>query len=142
MNQFITPNLEYDYNALEPYIDEETMKIHHDKHHAGYTTKLNNALESQPELYKKTAEEILANLDLVNEDKRLAVKNNGGGHVHHNFFWEILRPGKDNNMPEGELLDAITNTFGSWDKFKKEFSNTALTTFGSGWTWLSLDNVF
>lgn len=138
MKQFTTPDLEYDYNALEPYFDTETMKIHHDKHQVGYTTKLNNALESQPELFEKTPEEILANLNMVNENIRLAVKNNGGGHVHHSFFWSILRPGQENNLPSGKLLEAMTTTFGSWDKFKEEFSNKALTTFGSGWTWLSL----
>jgi len=138
MKKFTTPDLPYAYNALEPFVDEETMRIHHDKHHVAYTTKLNKALEAQPELFEKNAEEILANLDTVNADIRPAVKNHGGGHVHHTLFWQIMRPGTDANKPKGELMSAIESAFGSWDKFRAEFTTAAMTVFGSGWAWLSL----
>ena len=136
MEKFITPPLPYDYKALEPYIDEATMKIHHDKHHVAYTTNLNKALEEQPELFTQSAEDILKDLDKVNEDIRPAVKNHGGGHVHHSFFWEIMGPDNKGAHPEGELLEAIKQAFGSFDKFKEEFTNAAMTVFGAGWAWL------
>ncbi len=138
MKQFKTPDLPYKYNALEPYIDETTMQIHHDKHHVTYTTNFNNALESQPDLFNKSAEEILADINQVNEAIRIAVKNHGGGHVHHALFWEIMRPGKKNNKPSGELLEAIKQTFKTWESFQKDFAQIAMTVFGSGWAWLSL----
>ncbi|MBT4849386.1 superoxide dismutase [Candidatus Parcubacteria bacterium] len=139
MNKFETPSLPYDYNALEPHIDEATMKIHHDKHHVAYTTNFNKALESVANLDGKSAEDILKNLDSIPEDARNAIKNHGGGHVHHSFFWEIMRPGQNNNAPEGELLEAINKTFGSFEKFREEFSQSAMTVFGSGWAWLVVD---
>jgi len=138
MKKFTTPELPYAYDALEPYIDKETMEIHHDKHHVAYTTNFNKALESHPELYEKTAEEILQTLAAVPEDIRAAVKNHGGGHVHHSFFWEILMPNDDSKTPSGELVKALEDKFGSFDKFKEEFTSAAMTVFGSGWAWLAL----
>ena len=131
------PELGYDYNALEPYIDEETMKIHHDKHHKAYTDKLNAALEDHKDLQSKPAEELIANLNSIPEDIRGAVQNNGGGYVNHSFFWPILK--KDVEF-SGEVADAIKEKFGSFDKFKEQFSNAATTRFGSGWAWLVLSN--
>lgn len=136
--QFITPDLPYAYDALEPYIDKETMTIHHDKHHVTYTTNLNKALEKYPEWFDKSIEEILSNLNAIPEDVRLAVKNHGGGHLHHNIFWETMRPAQDNNLPTGELMTAITNAFGSWEKFQENFNTAATTVFGSGWAWLAV----
>lgn len=138
MKKFETPDLPYAYDALEPYIDEETMKIHHDKHHVAYTTNFNKALENYPKLAEQSAEDILKNIDSVPEDVRPAVKNHGGGHVHHSLFWEILAPAKDSGEAEGELLQAIVDSFGSFDKFKEEFDQAAMTVFGAGWAWLSV----
>lgn len=138
MSKFQTPDLPYAYNALEPYIDEATMKIHHDKHHVAYTTNFNKALENYPKLAEKSAEEILGQLNSVPEEIRMAVKNHGGGHVHHNFFWEIMAPAGQGGKPQGELLKEIIATFGSFEKFKEEFTNAAMTVFGAGWAWLSL----
>ena len=138
MTKFKTPPLPYDYNALEPYIDEETMKIHHDKHHVAYTTNFNLALEKYPKLAEQSAEDILRNIETVPEDARAAVKNHGGGHVHHGLFWEILAPAVDSGEPEGELVQAIVDSFDSLDKFKEEFGKTAMTVFGAGWAWLSV----
>ncbi len=140
MEKFTTPSLPYEYNALEPYMDEETMKVHHDKHHVAYTTNFNKALENNPELFDKTAEEILQDIDNVHEEIKTAVKNHGGGHVHHSILWETIRHGKENNLPEGELLEAINNTFESFDNFKEELTKASMAMFGSGWAWLSLDN--
>ena len=134
---FELPELGYDYNALEPYIDEETMKIHHDKHHKGYTDKLNAALEGHKDLQSKPAEELIANLNSIPEEIRGAVQNNGGGYVNHSFFWPILK--KDVEF-SGEVANAIKEKFGSFDKFKEQFSNAAATRFGSGWAWLVLSN--
>jgi len=138
VKQFITPELPYSYDALEPYIDKETMIIHHDKHHVTYTTNLNKALEKYPEFFDKTIESILSDLNSVPEDVRLAVKNHGGGHLHHNIFWETLGPATKNTLATGELLKAIEQTFGSFDKLKEELTLSATTVFGAGWTWLSL----
>lgn len=138
MKKFETPDLPYAYDALEPYIDEETMKIHHDKHHVAYTTNFNKALENYPKLTEQSAEDILKNIDSVPEDVRPAVKNHGGGHVHHSLFWEILAPAKDSGEAEGELIQAIVDSFGSFDKFKEEFNQAAITVFGAGWAWLSV----
>ena len=110
MNKFTTPDLPYAYDALEPYMDKATMEIHHDKHHAGYTTKLNNALENNTEYFDKTPEEILQNIDQVPEDIRTAVKNNAGGHVHHDIWWQTMRAGQENNKPTSEILSEIEKT--------------------------------
>ena len=130
-------DLPYEYNALEPFIDETTMRIHHDKHHQAYLDKLNAALENYPELKNKTAEELLENLEDVPEKIRTAVRNNGGGYVNHAFFWTIL---KKNISIKGEIKKAIEKKFESFEKFKEEFSNKAMSLFGSGWTWLVLHN--
>ena len=130
------PDLPYDYSALEPFIDEETMHIHHDKHHQAYCDKTNAALEGT-DLGEKTIEEVLSDLNAVPDDIRMAVRNNGGGLLNHNFFFDGLGP--DGGEPEGDLLSAIDKAFGSFDDFKKEFSETAATQFGSGWAWLIAD---
>lgn len=140
MLKFETPSLPYEYNALEPYIDEATMQIHHDKHHVAYTSNFNKALEGLDNIGDNTAEDILRNLDKIPENVRNAVKNHGGGHVHHSLFWQIMRPAQDNNAPDGELLEAIIKTFGSFDKFREEFTTAAVGVFGSGWAWLVIEN--
>ena len=127
---FALPELKYAFDALEPHIDAKTMEIHHDKHHAGYTTKLNNAIEGT-DLEGKTIENILKNLDLSNS----AVRNNGGGFYNHSLFWEVMSP-DGGGKPEGELAEAIDTAFGSFDAFKEEFSNAAAGQFGSGCAWL------
>ena len=127
---FQLPNLSYDQSELEPYIDTKTMQIHHGKHHAGYTNKLNAAIEGT-DLDGKSIEEILKNLDMNNT----AVRNNGGGYYNHCLFWEIMGP-NGGGMPSGNLADAIDKDFGSFDEFKSAFSNAAGTRFGSGWAWL------
>ena len=128
------PALPYAVNALEPYFDELTMTIHHDKHHAAYVTNLNAALEKHPTL-NQPLEVLLKDLNLVPEDIRTAVRNNGGGHYNHTLFWNLL---KVNNgaLPTGKLAAAIEKTFGSFDAFKEQFSTAAKTRFGSGWAWL------
>lgn len=138
MKKFETPDLPYAYDALEPYIDKETMTIHHDKHHVAYTTNFNKALESHPELFEKSAEEILQNLKNLPEEIQGAVKNHGGGHVHHSLFWEILAPESETGEASDELKKAIEEKFGSWEKFQEEFNAAAMTVFGSGWAWLAL----
>jgi Fe-Mn family superoxide dismutase len=137
--KFQTPALPYAYDALEPYIDQETMRLHHDKHHVTYTTKLNAALEKHPELLAKTAEDLLKDLESVPEDIRTAVRNHGGGHVNHVFFWEIMGP-KAGGQPQGQLLAAIKESFGSFEDFQKSFEEAATMLFGSGWAWLVVDN--
>jgi Fe-Mn family superoxide dismutase len=129
------PNLPYDAAALEPHIDAETMRIHHGKHHAAYVTKLNDALETHTELQTKSAEDLIRNLSAVPDDIRTAVRNNGGGHVNHTMFWQIMGPNAG-GAPTGDLADAITSAFGSFDKFKAELTNAATGRFGSGWAWL------
>lgn len=131
------PDLPYDYDALEPTVDARTMKIHHTKHHQGYTDKVNAALEGH-EFADLDIEEVLRRIDEVPADKKQAVINNGGGYANHKLFWTILSP-KGGGSPDGELADAIKKTFGSFDKFKEEFSNAAGSRFGSGWAWLSVD---
>lgn len=128
--------LPYPYESLEPYFDRETMQLHHDKHHKTYTDKLNTALEKHPELFEKTPEELLMNLDLIPEDIRQAVINHGGGYVNHNLFWNIL---KKDVKPEGEVIEAIEEKFGTLEDFKKIFAEAATTLFGSGWVWLVVD---
>lgn len=129
------PPLPYDYNALEPSIDERTMTIHHDLHHGGYVKKLNAALEGNSELEGKSIEDLLSDLDSVPAAIRGAVRNNGGGHYNHTIFWSTMSP-KGGGAPSGDLADAINAAFGSFDNFKEAFSNAAATRFGSGWAWL------
>lgn len=136
---FELPQLPYAYDALEPHIDKETMNIHHTKHHNTYVTNLNAALEGNEELLSKSVEEIVANLDAVPEEKRTAVRNNGGGHANHSLFWTIISP-NGGGQPTGELAEAITSKFGSYDSFKEEFAKAATTRFGSGWAWLVVNN--
>ncbi|MCZ7592322.1 MAG: superoxide dismutase [Kiritimatiellae bacterium] len=132
---FTLPALPYAANSLEPFIDEQTMNIHHDKHHAGYVNNLNAALEKHTELQGKSVEALLADLNAVPADIRGAVRNNGGGHWNHAFFWSIL--GKnDGKGPSGALADAIQKSFGSFDALKEQFAKAGATRFGSGWAWL------
>jgi len=137
MKRYTLPQLPYEYNALEPYIDAKTMEIHHTKHHAAYIDKLNGALDKYPHLFEFTIEHLLANLSSVPEDIRTIVRNNGGGHYNHSLFWKIL--GGRGQLPEGQLLDAIKKQFGAVETFIDEFSNAAVNRFGSGWAWLSVD---
>jgi len=130
---YTLPDLGYGYNALEPYIDAKTIEIHHDKHHQTYCDNFNKSLEGHPELQKKDAKWIIANLDKVPEAIRMRVRNHGGGFVNHGFFWKIL---KKNVKISGEILKQISKAFGSFEEFKKKFSESALGLFGSGWTWL------
>jgi superoxide dismutase, Fe-Mn family len=132
---FQLPPLPYPENSLEPHIDARTMSIHHDKHHAGYTNNLNNALEGHTDLAGKSIEELLANLNDLPESIRTAVRNNGGGYANHSLFWEIMSP-NGGGAPSGDLAAAINNAFGSFDGFKERFANAAATRFGSGWAWL------
>ena len=131
------PPLPYDYAALEPHIDEQTMRIHHDRHHAAYVTNLNNALASSPDLQTLSVEELIQHLDRVPESARTAVRNNGGGHANHSMFWLIMGPGKG-GQPGGALAQAINQAFGSFDAFKQQFAAAAAGRFGSGWAWLSV----
>jgi Fe-Mn family superoxide dismutase len=132
------PKLPYDYSALEPFIDTQTMTIHHAKHHQAYTDKFNAALEGHADLQQKSAEEIIKNLDSVPESIRAAVRNHGGGYVNHAFFWTIMK--NDKQSPQDEIAEAISRKFGSFDKFKEQFSASAATLFGSGWAWLVASN--
>jgi superoxide dismutase, Fe-Mn family len=132
------PALPYAFNALEPHIDAQTMEIHHDRHHGGYVNNLNKALEGHADLQAKSLNDLLANMNSVPENIRTAVRNNGGGHANHSLFWEVLSP-NGGGKPTGALADAITSTFGSFDKFKEEFAKAASTRFGSGWAWLVVD---
>jgi superoxide dismutase, Fe-Mn family len=129
------PPLPYDYNALEPHIDEQTMRIHHDKHHAAYVNNLNAALEKHPELAGKSVEDLVKGINTVPEDIRAAVKNNGGGHINHTMFWEIMGPGKGGE-PTGRIGDAIKSSFGDFEKFKAQMNDAGVKRFGSGWAWL------
>ncbi|HDR8157636.1 superoxide dismutase [Mn] [Bacillus cereus] len=133
------PNLPYAYDALEPHFDKETMNIHHTKHHNTYITNLNAALEGHAELADKSVEELVANLNEVPEAIRTAVRNNGGGHANHTFFWTILSP-NGGGQPVGELATAIEAKFGSFDAFKEEFAKAGATRFGSGWAWLVVND--
>lgn len=131
------PKLPYDYNALEPYVDEQTMNIHHTKHHQAYVNNLNAALDKHPELSDKTLLELIKDLSSVPEDIRTAVRNNGGGHLNHSMFWTLMQKA-EGQMPEGSILEAINEKFGSFEEFKDVFSKAATTRFGSGWAWLVL----
>ena len=136
------PDLPYNYDALEPSIDDETMHLHHDKHHNTYVTNLNAALEKHPDADKGSIEELLANLDQVPEDIRRAVRNNGGGHANHSMFWEIMGPeGQGGGEPTGDLAEAINSEFGSFDDFKEQWAALGApgSVFGSGWVWLVSD---
>lgn len=129
------PALPYPANALEPHIDEQTMNIHHDRHHNTYVTNLNAALESAPDLQNKSVEELISNLDAVPESIRTAVRNNGGGHANHSLFWMVIGPG-GGGAPTGAVASAIDGDLGGFDKFKEDFTKAATTRFGSGWAWL------
>ena len=133
------PPLPYPYEALEPYIDTETMHLHHDKHHATYVNTLNTAIEKHPELASKSAEDLLRNLNSVPEDIRTIVRNHGGGHVNHTMFWQIMGP-KAGGEPSGALADEIRKAFGSFDEFKTKFNDAGAKQFGSGWAWLVRGN--
>ncbi len=132
------PQLPYAYDALESVISKEIMELHHGKHHEAYVKNLNDALEKFPELFEKTVEELLMDLDALPEEIRMAVRNNGGGHVNHSIFWEIMRPVKDSAKatPEGALFEEITKRFGSFADFQAKFNEAGAKRFGSGWVWL------
>ena len=132
------PDLPYGFDALEPHIDARTMEIHHGKHHAGYVSKLNAAIEGNSELANIEVEDLLKSLPKIPENIRTAVRNNGGGHYNHTIFWNIMGP-DGGGEPTGDLANAISNTFGSFQDFKSEFSKAAATRFGSGWAWLVLN---
>jgi superoxide dismutase, Fe-Mn family len=134
---FKVPDLNYDYNALEPYIDTATMQIHHDKHHAAYVAKLNDAVNGT-DFAEKQIEDILKNLNAVPENIRTVVRNHGGGHFNHSLFWKTIGP-KAGGTPDGTVAKAIDAAFGSFDSFKEKFSAAALNRFGSGWAWLVRD---
>jgi len=132
------PSLPYAFEALEPHIDAQTMQIHHGKHHAAYVTNLNKALESAPALQSKSAEDLIKDLNAVPEGIRMAVRNNGGGHVNHTMFWQIMGPSAGGE-PMGSLADAIKSAFGSFDEFKAKLEAAGVGRFGSGWAWLIVD---
>ncbi|EPI21938.1 superoxide dismutase [Enterococcus faecium] len=136
---YTLPDLPYAYDALESYIDEETMHLHHDKHHNTYVTNLNSAIEKYPELGEKTIEELLSDMDAIPTDIKTAVRNNGGGHANHSFFWEIMAPNAGGE-PTGEIKEAINEAFGDFSSFKEEFKKAAAGRFGSGWAWLVMEN--
>jgi superoxide dismutase, Fe-Mn family len=134
---FEVPPLPYDYDALEPHIDEQTMRVHHDKHHQAYVDKANAALEGT-DWADRLVEEVIQNLEGLPEDKRTAVRNNAGGHANHSFFWQIMSP-EGGGEPEGEFASAIETTFGTLDALKQEVNEAGVNRFGSGWTWLVVD---
>jgi len=132
---FTVPDMPYPYNALEPYIDEKTMRIHHGKHHAGYVQNLNDALSTTERYRNATIEEILTNIDIMPEPVRMKVRNNAGGHANHSLFWTSMAP-NSGKVPQGTIAHAIENTFGSFSTFREKFSQAAIGRFGSGWAWL------
>jgi Fe-Mn family superoxide dismutase len=132
---FEVPALTYDYEALEPYIDSETMHLHHDKHHQAYVNNLNAAIEKHPELEGKTAKDLIRDLNAIPEDVRMAVRNNGGGHVNHKIFWTSMGP-NCGGEPTGAIGEAITSIFGGFEEFKNQFNAAGVGRFGSGWVWL------
>jgi len=134
---FEVPALTYPYESLEPYIDAQTMHLHHDKHHQAYVTNANAAVEKAPDLAGKSAEELLANLSAVPEAVRGAIRNNAGGHVNHSMFWSIMAPNAG-GAPTGAIADAIQATFGDFAQFQEKFNDAGLKQFGSGWAWLAL----
>ena len=129
------PKLPYDYNALEPHIDARTMEIHYTKHHQAYITNVNNAIKGKADLEKKSVEDLIRDLNSVPENIRTVVRNNGGGHANHSFFWKIMGP-KAGGEPKGKLTDDIKSTFGGFDQFKEKFAAAGVGRFGSGWAWL------
>jgi Fe-Mn family superoxide dismutase len=135
---FSLPPLPYEYDALEPYIDGQTMHLHHDKHHAGYVKNLNTAVGNDPDLAKLSVEKLVRHLDKIPESIRAMVRNNGGGHANHSFFWQVMQKNAP-GQPTGELARAIENRFGSFSTFQEQFTKAALGVFGSGWAWLSMD---
>lgn len=135
---FELPKLQYAYDALEPYIDAQTMTIHHTKHHQAYVDNANKALEKHPDLLKKPVHELLMDLGKIPENARMAFRNHGGGHANHSMFWMSMKP-KGGGEPHGELKKAIDKSFGNFAAFKEKFSNAAMTRFGSGWAWLVLN---
>jgi superoxide dismutase, Fe-Mn family len=135
---YVVPKLPYAYDALEPEIDALTMQIHHDKHHAAYVANLNKAVADQPELAAKSPEDLIRDLNAIPESIRTAVRNNGGGHVNHSLFWQMMKPGGGSDMGK-DLSAAIDSSFGSFSKFQEMFTTAATKQFGSGWAWLSLD---
>ena len=136
---FEVPSLPYDYGALEPHIDEQTMRVHHDKHHQAYVDNANAALEGT-DLADKSVEQVLTNLEHLPEEKQTVVRNNAGGHINHSFFWEIMSP-DGGGEPEGALAEAIDDVFGSLDELKKAVNNGGVNRFGSGWTWFVHDGT-
>ncbi|MGD9898429.1 MAG: superoxide dismutase [Calditrichaceae bacterium] len=134
----LLPELPYSYDALEPYIDARTMEIHHGKHHGGYVNNLNGALKEFNELQDKSPEKLLAEIKNLPDSIRTAVRNNGGGHWNHSFFWKLMGP-KSDKEPTGDLANALKNSFGSFDKFKADFIKAGATRFGSGWAWLIIN---
>ena len=133
------PKLPYAYDALEPHIDARTMEIHHTKHHQAYITNVNNAIKGKADLEKKSVEDLISDLSAVPEDIRTVVRNNGGGHANHSFFWKIMGPNAGGE-PKGKLADDIKSTFGSFDAFKEKFAAAGAGRFGSGWAWLVVNN--
>ncbi len=134
---YTLPPLAYPYNALEPHIDARTMEIHHTKHHQAYINNVNNAIKGKADLESKSVEELIASINAIPEDIRNVVRNNGGGHANHTFFWTIMGP-KAGGQPKGKVAAAINQAFGSFDAFKEKFAQAATTRFGSGWAWLSV----
>ncbi len=132
------PTLPYAFTALEPHIDAKTMEIHYTKHHQAYVDNLNKALDKHPELHEKSIEELVADLEMIPEDIRPAVRNNGGGHLNHSFFWQIMAPDAG-GTPSGDLLKAIDKSFTSFDEFKTKLEAAGVSRFGSGWAWLIVD---
>jgi len=133
------PELKYSFDALEPYIDAQTMEIHYSKHHQTYITNLNKALDSYPELFEKSIEDLLVNLDQIPESIRVAVRNGGGGHYNHSLFWETIGPKTENKISE-KMNFLISESFDNFDNFKAQFTENATKQFGSGWGWLAQDN--
>ena len=136
---YTLPELPYAYDALEPYMDVETMHLHHDKHHNTYVTNLNAAIEKHPELGEKSVEDLISDMNAIPEDIRTAVRNNGGGHANHTFFWKIMAPNAG-GQPTGAIKEAIDETFGSFDEMKAALKTAATGGFGSGWAWLVVNN--
>lgn len=140
MHTYTLPQLPYAYDALEPYIDARTMEIHHSKHHQTYVDKLNTAVETYPELFQKDLLSILTNIHVLPQDIQSLVQNNGGGHLNHSFFWELMSP-QPQKEPEGMLREQIEKQFESLELCMKKFEETALARFGSGWAWISSDET-